>query len=76
MTTRTEADDMALKFLADNGPHALPNPLETDEEFCAALVFIGLHRRGLVDHTDHGGGRVKYSINEAGRSRIECQGRA
>lgn len=70
MTTRSEADRMALQFLEDNGPHTLPNPLDTEEAMCAALVFLGLETRKLVSRTDFGGGNVQIAITDKGRLQL------
>lgn len=64
------AEQMALVFLRDGGPHTLPNPLDTEEAFCAALMFIDLERRGLASRTDFGGGNVQFAITDAGRRAI------
>lgn len=67
MTTRAQADQMALAFLSAAGPHTLPNPLETEEDVCAALIFLDLEKQGLVTRTDFGNGHVQIAINDAGR---------
>lgn len=67
MTTRTEADLMALRFLRDGGPHTLPNPLDTEEAICAALIFRDLEKRGLARRTNFGHGNVQFAITDAGR---------
>lgn len=69
MTSRLEADLMALRFLRDNGPHTLPNPLETENEICAALVFFGLEKQGLVSRADFGNGFVQVAITPSGLER-------
>jgi len=65
--TRAEADLMAVRFLRDEGPHTLPNPLETEEAICAALIFVDLVKRGLASKINFGGGFVQFSLTEAGR---------
>jgi hypothetical protein len=61
------ADRPALEFLRDYGPHTM-GTLEDEEAFAAALVFMGLERRGYVTRTDFGEGRLQYAITPAGRS--------
>lgn len=67
MTTRAEADQMALRFLDQEGPHTMPNPLDTEEAICACLIFLDLEKKGLVSRTDFGGGNVQYAITTNGR---------
>lgn len=67
---RDAADQLALVFLRDGGPHTLPNPLDTEEAFFAALHLCDLERRGLASRTNFGGGHVQFAITEAGRRAI------
>ena len=69
MTTlsRADADLLALRFLRDHGPHTLPNPCDTEEAICAALVFLDLERRQLVSRNDFGGGFVQFALTKAGQ---------
>jgi len=72
-TTREDAELMALRFLRDGGPHTLPNPLDTEEAFCAALIFIDLEKRKLASRTNFGGGNVQFAITDAGRRALVRQ---
>lgn len=63
--SREAADRMALEFLRD-GPHTMPNPLETEEAICACLIFMDLEKKGLVSRIDFGGGTVQFAIKPAG----------
>lgn len=70
MTTRAEAEQMGLRFLDQNGPHTMPNPLDSEEAICACLIFLDLEKKGLVTRTDFGGGNVQYAITDHGRLAI------
>jgi hypothetical protein len=63
--TREDAERMALEFLRE-GPHTMPNPLETEAAICACLMFMDLEKRGLVSRTDFGGGNVQFALKPAG----------
>lgn len=68
--TRADAEVMALRFLKDQGPHTLPNPIDTEEAMGACLVFLGLEKKGLVQRTNFGGGFVQFALNDAGEKAI------
>lgn len=68
--TRADADRDGLIFLRDHGPHTLPNPLDSEEAICAALVFLDLSKRGLATRINFGHGNVQFSISEAGRRAV------
>lgn len=69
MTPRQNADLMALRFLRDEGPHTLPNPIETEEAVCAAMIFLDLEKKGLVSRANFGNGFVQFAITPVGLER-------
>jgi hypothetical protein len=61
-----------LEYLRDCGPHTM-GTIEDEGAFAAALVFMGLARRGYVTKTDFGEGRLQYAITPSGRSLLSTE---
>jgi len=68
-TAKTEAHDMALSFLRDNGPHTM-GPIETNEELAAAIVFVDLLGAGYVSKANFGDGFLQFAITDQGLRRL------
>lgn len=67
---RRECELLALRFLRDNGPHTL-EPINSEEELAAGMVFISLLNERLVTSTKLAPGYVQFAITDAGRREID-----
>lgn len=63
MIVTEETEKLALNFLA-KGPDTM-GPVSSDEELAAALVFIELERRGLVNG-NRSGDSVTWQLTDIG----------
>jgi hypothetical protein len=64
-----EHELMALRFLADNGPHQI-GTIETEEQLAAALTFVALTHKGCVVGDVEAGLGSTYHLTAKGRDAI------